>query len=209
MVMTKNLLVIFIFVCLLASCATVPPPRIENGLYINPKFYYSIKLPPGWTPREDIPDWFKKDVPYDLLDKIQIVFFNNETNGAIIIASDKTFIDLQIYNKKHISSAIESALKREVENARKEPYVEKINYTVYEPSSILAPSLVSVTEGRMSTEFMKLAVENNIFLYTCEENDTCIFSIFLISLLRTFEENKEIFKEMINSLEKQDYSADA
>lgn len=198
----KKLLVILMTVCFLASCASVPPPRVENGLYINPKFQYSIKLPQGWVQKEDIPDWLKKDVSSDLRDKIQIVFFNNETNGAIIIANDKTFIDLQSCSKKQISNAIEKALKREVDNVRSKPYVEKINYTVYEPSSLNTPNLISVTEGTVATEFMKVALENNSFIYMCDDDDTCVFSIILISLSRTFEENKKVFKEIIDSLDK-------
>lgn len=202
MVMMRNLLPIVMCVCFITSCASVPPPRIENGFYINPSYEYSIKLPPGWVQKEDIPDWLKSGVPYNFIDNIKIIFFNNETNGMIVVANDKSVIDLQNVNKKQLSDALKKALECEIEKIKNNPYIENISYEVYEPSSIITPELITVTEGVIATEFMKLTIENNGFIYVCENDDSCIFSISLISLSSTFTENEKTFKEIISSLEK-------
>ena len=200
--MMKNLLIIVMCVCFFTSCASVPPPRIENGLYINPEYSYSIKLPSGWVQKEKIPDWLKDDVSSDFTDKIKIVFFNNETNGMIIVANNKSIFDLQNINSKQLRDALEKVLECEVEKLKKRPYLENVSYKVYKPSSIITPELVTVMEGIVATEFMKLTIQNNGFIYVCENDDACIFSISLISLSRTFEENKKAFESIISSLQK-------
>lgn len=198
----KNLLTTILCVCFFTSCATIPPPRIENGLYINPKYEYSIKLPENWTQKEEIPDWLNNNVSSDTKNMIKIIFFNNDTNGMIIIANDDTIVDLQGINGKQLGNIFEKSLSREAEKIRKKPYVKNVSYTVYEPASIITPSLVSTTEAFIETEFAKMVIENNGYLYVCQEDDTCMLSISLISLSRTFDENKKVFEEVIKSLEK-------
>jgi hypothetical protein len=159
-------------------------------------------LPADWTQKEEVPDWLKKDIPSNLKDKIKIIFFNNDTNGMIIIANDETMVDLQKVNGKQIVDILEKKLACEAEEFRKKPYIKNISYTVYEPSNIITPSLVSSTESFVETEFAKMVIENNGYIYVCQDDDTCMLSISLISLSRSFEENKKTFEEVIKSLEK-------
>lgn len=43
---------------LFINCATVKPIQIENGLYVNPLYQFSLRYPKNWEGSENIPDIF-------------------------------------------------------------------------------------------------------------------------------------------------------
>ena len=55
------------------SCAAVEPTRVENGLYINPTYQFSVRVPAGWEVSEEIPQFLKKSMSFVSSQKFKAV----------------------------------------------------------------------------------------------------------------------------------------
>ncbi len=191
----KNLLTILIFICLISACSTLPPPYIDNGVYINPKYEYSIKIPQGWIQDN------KAKILKALEGKSKVAFLNKQTKGSIAIIIDKKFPSLRYLSNdkiEEIKEGFEKGFKPGLEEIKKLPNFINISYEIYSFSYCIEPCLFL----SMEMEFEEIKVKNHGFNYSCQNDDTCTLSIFLYSSSDTYEENKETFKDMLKSLEK-------
>ena len=58
------------------------------------------------------------------------------------------------------------------------------------------------TELYYETKFQKLRGISNTFRYRCHKDDTCSVAVWLVSDVKTFDENESVYLKMINSLQK-------
>ena len=196
----KNTVLLIIFTSFISACTSFPPPRIENGVYLNPEYEFSVSIPPGWVQTEKVPDWMKDPDTISFENKVKNMFFNNKSNGVIIIATDKTIFDLKKLSSEKIKEIFEKDIKQFVDRARKKPLIKDISYEVYSPSTLIIPSPVSFIEGRSESELFIFRLVSKGFLYNCQEDDTCYVVISLISLSNTYEQNKEVYENVLKSL---------
>lgn len=177
------------------GCATHPPARIENGLYINPKYAFSIRVPEGWQQTEKTPPWMNKGMPPDKRAKIRIMFFNKGTNGIIFVASKKTFVSFDSVSRHgdRVYEDMKSKFQKEKERQEKLPYVK---YYSYEFSYIREWS----EEVLLETEMFVMKGKARGFLYGCHQDDSCIVSVNLVSEVKTFDQNYEVFEKVVKSL---------
>ncbi len=204
----KRLLMMAFFISpLLSSCATGPPARIEEGKYINPRFEYAIQTPIGWQVSKRIPDWLKSSLPFEVKRIIKVIFLNNDTNGMIAVCSDKTIIDLSRIDSKKLKNAFVKRFEKQKEVNKKNPYIKEYEYEIhdsgfwsnawYEPQHVVTQKIFS------QTEFQKIKAESRSYLYSCRTDDTCEMEIFLVSDVKTFDQNYPVFEAVINSMKRQ------
>lgn len=211
-----EMLLIITSILLFASCATFPPPEIQDGRYINPKYGFSIEVPKGWLQTEKAPPWM------DLLPESQgsprlIMFSNQERDGIIFIASDKLVPSCPFSEFNKIPSfdnvipgsladyayqPIKYEFKKRKQKLSKSGHIKNYSYKIY--------SLKKYTEEySYDTKFYKVEMRAEYMMYGCQGDDTCIIGISLYSKIKTFDENYEMFDKVINSFRKIEYTPES
>ena len=85
--------VLFVIV---SACATYPPPKIQNGCYYNYEYGFMLDLPAAdWVPLEEPPPQLKVGTPRELRKNLMLALINKETDGIIVLLSDKTQLSPQ------------------------------------------------------------------------------------------------------------------
>ena len=204
----KRLFIIILFISpFLFNCATGPPARIEDGRYINPKFEYSIQTPIGWQVSEKLPKWLKNEMPFNAHRLIRVVFLNNDINGIIGISSEKTVFDLSVLDSKQLKDVFVKKCKKQKEVSEKNPYIKEYDYEIHDSgfwsNAWYEPQHIVTHKFCIQTEFQKIKGESRSYLYNCRTDDTCSMEIFLVSDVKTFDENYPVFEAVINSRERQ------
>lgn len=212
--MKKILILLTVVLFLLTSCATFPPPQIQDGRYINPKYSFSIEVPDGWLQTEKAPPWLKEILNEDGKSLIRIMFFNNNTNGLIYVASHKPIPSIPFSSLDEISSFdnvipgsfhdyVYQSAKQEIEKRKRQliedAYIKNYSYKIY--------SVKKYTEKfSYETEFVKQEIRVECMMYNCQENDSCIIIFCLNSNIKTFDENYGVFDKVVNSFRKIKYT---
>lgn len=194
--MKKIMILLSAGLFLLASCATFPPPQIQDGRYINSKYGFSIKVPDGWYQTEKIPDDIKSAFTEQERARTSIMFFNNDTNGLILVSNDKTlwsFSSLYLaYDEMY--NNIEKYLKKKKQEFDKDPYAKSFSYEI--------DSIDHWSESASyETEFQKLEARSEHFVYGCHKDDSCFVGIVLVSDIKTFDKNYKVFKRVVDSFQ--------
>lgn len=192
----KKIFLLVIALLFFVGCATFPPPKIQDGRYINPKYGFSIEVPKGWYQTEKIPEWIKDILDEEKRATIRIMFFNNDTNGFITISTYKTIWSFSLlycaYDK--IYDNMEKQLEKKKQKLIKDPYIKSFSYT-FNNIEHWSESLYC------ETEFQKLEGRSENFMYGCCGDDTCIVTIALISDIKTFDNNYNVFKITVDSFQ--------
>lgn len=86
----KRIIGIIFLIALLAGCATFPPPRIENGEYINEEHGISVGIPQGWTASTDLPRWVKQFPGFQENNfNVGLYLYNKEEAAWMFLALEK------------------------------------------------------------------------------------------------------------------------
>ncbi|MBC8199754.1 MAG: hypothetical protein ISS67_02030 [Desulfobacterales bacterium] len=197
--MKRILIILTVYLFNLTACATFPPPEISNGRYINHKYAFDIEIPEGWYQTEKIPVWIKDILDEEKRSTIRIMFFNNDTNGLICVTSYKTIwsFDLISYAYEGVKKNLQKILEKKEKKFSKDHYVKNYSYKIY--------SIENWTEElSYETEFNKIEMMSNYIMYGCDSDDTCIAGIELITDIKTFDENLDVFNKVINSFQKRE-----
>lgn len=211
----KKIFLSIIALFFLAGCATFPPPKIQDGRYINPRYGFSIEVPDGWLQTEKIPPWIFETLSDEQKSHICIMFFNNNTNGLICIISDKPVPSIPpsaLNETPSFDNVIPGSLKdvyiyqpmkQEFEKRKqqliKNSYIKNYSYKIY--------SIKKCTEEfSYVTEFEKMEIRVECMMYACQKDDTCAVEFFLISDIKTFDENYEVFNKVADSFYEIEYA---
>ena len=192
----RKIFLLIMVLFFLAGCATFPPPKIEGGRYINPKYGFSIEVPKSWHQTEKIPDWIKDAFTEQERSRVCIMFFNSDTNGFIAVSTYKTIWSFSLlycaYDK--VYDNMEKQLEKKKQKFNKNPYIKNFSYEFN--------NIEHWTEKlSCETEFQKLEGRSEHFMYRCCGDDTCSVGIILISDIKTFDENYEVFKRIVDSFQ--------
>lgn len=174
------------------GCATYPPPSIQNGYYINPKYAFSVKVPEGWVEVDQIPDSFAKTWPTNP-GNIKTMFFDKDTNGLIGFAGQKMKLRGYAYAYYQIADEnIHKTLREREDNFKKYP---NVRYFYEQPR-----------DGRWSEEIYfetvyekrKVITEGNTYSH---KGHFYITEIWLASDVGTFDLNYKIYQEVVESFQ--------
>lgn len=191
----------------LCACATYPSPRVENGRYIHPAYGFSIEVPPNWVHTSEPPAWVKEVYP-----NAETAFFNQTTNGAILIIIDKTIFGLQILPPQKVFAMMTGHFEDHKKQIKENPQIKDYKFEVLSASQCYAWKDCPAQFGCIKLchisnewilseiEFMKFKGEAEGYIFTCQKDDTCFVNLFLVSLDRTFEENRQVYEAVLRSL---------
>jgi hypothetical protein len=102
----KNM-VLCAVVSLCVSCATVAPAKVENGLYINPEYQFSVRVPTGWDMSKEIPPSLGKGMSFVSRQKFKAAFTDLKNKRFILVMAEKTeadWVSFRMYVDKFITA---------------------------------------------------------------------------------------------------------
>lgn len=157
----------------------------------------------------EVPDWI---VPHVGDKHIEVMFFNQETTGGILICTDKTVVHALWISSERLEAAVQDAYAKHSEKVKSMPYIKSYSFQVYSPGYCYRFMDCKGPHGclimcRMATEYVsaenemiKTKGEAETYYYTCQKDDTCSISIGLFSLEKTFDENRQVYEAVLRSL---------
>ena len=127
-------MVIWGMLLLIISCATIEPTRVENGLYINPTYQFSLRVPAGWTTSDEIPGMLKKGMSFVSQQKFKATFSDLKNKCFILVSAEKTetdWVSFKMYSDKFITS-LDEFFAKEKKKFLKKPDSNYYRYEIYQ-----------------------------------------------------------------------------
>lgn len=188
-------------IALLSACASYPPPRFEDNLYINPKYEFTLGVPDGWERTTKIPDEFVAITPPGSMRGVKAVLKNRMSRGVIIIKPDKTILslDLILLDSKASLKGIKNKYRRDgVKIQKRFKEIEFYSSEVYEPVPGMAAGEVL---AMVIVEAGPITGIRKDYIYECHQDDMCMISILLITNNDFYDQNVAVLDEMISSID--------
>lgn len=183
------------------SCATYPPPRVENGLYINPKYEFSVKIPEGWTQTQEIPKWMGRQAATFAGPRSVIAFFNKETKAAIQLSCNHSSLSMKVMDYKNsFRKNTEERFDKLKKDSSKNPYIKNLTYRLYWFTDTGQPSRFGEISALYDTEVESKKMYAEGFIFGCHKDDTCVVSVVMVSEAETFDKNMRVFTQVVDSL---------
>ena len=186
--------IIIIIIISVLGCATTPPHRIENHRYFNPKHNLSMAVPDGWM----------TTTKSDTNEKYDIIFYNEDTNGLISIGFGSSLFKTGSMSQietlnflDYLGGAAEKKLRKVSINSA----IKNIDYHYNQfPEITNQPECFFEFEILWDIQGSKINSIGRNFLYKCHQDYTCVIRLELSSSSETFELNKLIYENLIQSL---------
>jgi len=180
-------------IILIASCATYPPSRIENGTYLCPKYEYSIDIPDEWQRVEKTPDW----IGFSYVFKLMIL--NENSDGFIVINHNKSIFSLGLITLD--SGYFLKASRKDI--ARQAKTFSKFKGFKNFESDLGVPYACYDTP----CHFLKISFETDLFMankevavFNCREDDMCEVIVLLFSKHANHKKNYAVYDKVLKSL---------
>jgi len=137
--MRNKHLVVWGVLLIVISCASVEPPRVENGFYINPEYNFSFRIPDGWEMAEGLPEIIKNNIPLSGLianpqdSSIKVTCSDLKNNRFILVVAKETNIDWTLFETYPviISNSLDEEFARLKREHLKRSGVYDISYEIY------------------------------------------------------------------------------
>jgi hypothetical protein len=190
-------------IALFISCSTVPPPKVENGTYINPEFGFSVKIPGNWLNSKPIPPWVLEQIPPSEKNNLVFMFTNTEpqlgmiSKGRILASCSKLEISweklLLSWNK--IRTILIRKLEKKKNNTDKESGIKKYYYRTYNRSKDLY--LMPACYEEIDAYHLKLLTK--CFYYRGSDQMAYKIIFYAISTPGMFNINSKAYRKMIRT----------
>jgi hypothetical protein len=194
-------LVSLIFVSFfLLTCATTPPPRIEENYYQNYQYGLALELPGGaWKPTKKMPAQFRQAFVAQGAStrNVTLMLFNNETQATIMVYCEKrrTSGDLSAVSRSQLVDALQKEFEKKRGKILKNDKITSFTYNVWLDNSEVRWTF----DLDVADQMMKAHVIAQAFLYQLGAN-ICVAQVMLASNVLTYEQNLEVFNQMWTSL---------
>lgn len=186
---------------LLVSCAKVEPPRVENGLYINPAYQFSLRVPDGWEVSEQGPISLKKELSFLTNKKIKTTFSDFSNKCFILVAAERTEMDwtsFKMYDDKFTSS-LDSYYAREKKKYAKDPDVQNYQYEIY--TNQIENCAGNCIAAKLEFQAQDLMVTGHNIVY--KSNSQMLYTVTLILISREQQQasNVKIYQTVVDSFQ--------
>jgi len=193
----------FWIIAIFVSCSTIEQPKVENGIYINPEFGFSINIPGGWVNSKPIPPWVLEQIPP--FEKINLKFMFTNTapqlgimsKGRILASCSKLEISwekLLLSWDKEIT-ILTKKLEKNKNDTDKKSNLKKYSYQTYNLSKNVR--LMPACYEEIDAYHLKLLRKR--FYY--EGSDQMAYKIifYAISTPGMFNINSQAYRKMIQT----------
>ncbi len=186
---------------LVIGCAAVDPARIENGLYINPSYQFSLCVPPGWQSSNDIPVMVKKGMSFVSRRNFKATFSHPQNRCFVLVSAEKTKADwmsFKMYTDKFII-ALDQYFSNEKEKLIKKKNIKYYRYEVYRDH-------IEKCEGdciasKIDFQVGDLKASGHNILYKGPGGMLYTVSLILVAREETYEAALDVFRTAVDSFE--------
>ena len=191
--MKRSVSLVFVSLFLL-SCATTPPPRIEENYYQNHQYGFVLELPEGaWKPTKKIPAQFSQGLVAQGISpsKIALKLFNNETQATIMVFCERRKGDLSAVSHNQLLDDLEKLLEKHREELLSNDMATSVTYNVWFDNPIIRYTFnLDVVD-----QIMRFHTTAQGFLYQLGDKIYGV-TVTLVSNVLTYEQNLETFNQM-------------
>ncbi len=198
------------------GCKSTPSPIIVGDTYTNIQYEYSLTIPRGWTPVEDIPDHLKYFGTMTDADRCSLLLYNEASGGLIAIMNNtnriayENYFDISFEQWEKILLRLKGSFEEDLEDIAfkhaihtENLYTTQQNYFVnqyaYKPEKIYRiETSFKVDEQRAHLNF-------DSFLFPCRNTRSCETVIILTCLDKDLVQNQTAYQEVLFSLRAHDY----
>lgn len=186
---------------LIASCVAVEPTRVENGLYINPAYQFSLQVPSGWKTSDEIPELLKKNMPVGSRQNFKATFSDFDNKRFILLSAEKTeadWLNFKMYSDEFIKS-LDKVFAREKKKFLINKKSNYYHYKIFQSQIEKCDKDCIATKIDFGIEDLKASGHNIIY----KSNSKKLYSIALILITREqqYDDSLKVFKRMVNSFE--------
>ncbi len=200
----KRFFLTILTIIIVGSCKTVPEPKFENGIYTNPEFGFSVRLPEGWENATAIPRWVLENIPQPETHDLKFMFTNAEpeigiiTKARILASCSKLELPWQkvLDDRGEFRQQLVQRLAKRKSATGENPHIKNYSFKTYSLSGHSYP--FPIYEEKIDAYHLKLI--NKGFLYKHYDGDVCQLVFYLISPPGELENNINPYESVINSL---------
>jgi len=202
-VVMKKYFPVFWIIIIFVSCSTIPSPKVVNGIYINPEFGFSVKIPGDWVNSKPIPPWVLEQIPPSEKINLKFMFTNSEpqlgimSKGRILASCSKLEISwekLLLSWDKEIT-ILTKKLEKNKNDTDKKSNLKKYSYRTYNLSKNVR--LMPACYEEIDAYHLKLLRKS--FYYKCSDQMACKIFFYAISTPGMFKTNSQAYREMIQT----------
>lgn len=187
----------------ISGCTIYSKPRVENGYYKNFEYEFKFRVPNGWVLHRNITDELSKGVAAEYADNFVYMLTDPTTEGIILITAEKSDLDIIAigYNKDTLKDKIQVKIDAWKDQLAKRHGFEDYTYQLY-PVSISEGYGPTLIYSEMASSKDGDHYARGYLLNKCRKDDTCTVQVTLISKAAGYEENYEVFSNVVNSMVK-------
>jgi len=195
-------LVVWGVLLLVIACATVEPTRVENGLYINPAYQFSLRVPAGWETSEELPGVFKKGMSFLSSQKFKATFSDSNNKCFILVAAEKTetdWVSFKMYSDKFIAS-LDDFFAKKKKKYLKIPDWHDYHYEIYKDKIENCDGNCIATKIDFHFQDLKATGHNIVY----KSHYGMLYSVSLIFIAREKQHatNLRVFKTVLDSFQR-------
>ena len=184
------------------SCAAVEPTRVENGLYINPTYQFSVRVPAGWEVSEEIPQFLKKSMSFVSSQKFKATFSDLKNKRFILVSAEKTetdWVSFKMYSDKFIAS-LDEFFTKERKKFLKKPDCNYYRYEIYKDKIENCDDDCIATKIDFHIQDSKVTGHNIVY-----KSDYGMFysvSLILVAREKQHATSLRVFKTVVDSFQR-------
>ena len=199
-----------------SGCKSAPSPIIVGDTYTNIEYEYSLKIPRGWEPVEDLPDqmdYFRKLADAD---RCSLLLYNQESGGLIAIMNNtnrvayEKYFDISNEQWDKILLKLKGSFEEDLEDLvfshavhTENLYTTQQNYFVNQYA--YKPERIYRVETSFTVAGQRARLNFDSFLFPCRNTQSCETIIILTCLDDDLAQNRVDYQEVLFSLRAHDY----
>ena len=195
-------MVIWVVLLLVISCAAVEPTSVENGLYINPAYQFSLRVPAGWETSAELPGVLKKEMSFVSRQKFKATFSDQKNKYFILVAAEKTEADwmsFKMYSDKFIAS-LDEIFAKEKKKFLKKPSSNYYRYEIYQDQIENCDS--DCIASKVDFHATDLKVTGHNILYKSDHGMLYTVTLMLVAREEQYTTSLRIFKTVVDSFQR-------
>lgn len=187
---------------LVISCAAVEPAKVENGLYTNPEYQFSLRVPAGWETSEELPGMLKKNMSLVSKQNFKATFSDLKNKSFILVSAEKTDMDwvsFKMYSDKFITS-LDNFFSKERKKFLKKPGTDHYRYEVYRDQIENCDSDCIASKIEFQATDLKASGHN--IIYKSDRGMLYTVALILIAREERYATSLRIFDAVADSFER-------
>ncbi len=199
-----------------SGCKSTPSPIIVGNTYTNIEYEYSLNIPRGWEPVEDLPDQMRYFRMLADADRCSLLLYNQESGGLIAIMNNNNriayekYFDISLEQWDKIIMKLKDSFGEDLQDLvfshavhTENFYTTQQNYFVNQYA--YKPEKIYRVETSFALDGQRAHLKFDSFLFPCRNTQSCETIIILTCLDDDLAQNQADYQDVLFSLRSHDY----